>query len=330
MLHPRSLLAWLGWTYILFIALWLLLRLVFFDQLWWLALVNTVAEYLFLPLPALLAAVLWRRAWRLLLGLSLPALAFGALFGALFLPNPPARPADHAPVIGAMTFNVLTSNTDAAAIVGAIRAARPDIVGFQELTHARKTALSAALESDYPYHTLLPPERFPGIGLISRFPIERADRFPLPPLDYALHAVLRVDGVRLHVFVVHLSPNGFGRNPIDQYAALARERYAQRAAEVARLEQELHAVQGPALLLCDCNLTDTSQAYAQLATFLSDSFREVGWGFGHSSFGQRAPYLAQRIDYVWHTEGLVALEAVVGPDGGSDHRPVIARLALRP
>jgi endonuclease/exonuclease/phosphatase (EEP) superfamily protein YafD len=101
-------------------------------------------------------------------------------------------------------------------------------------------------------------------------------------------------------------------------------------AEVARLEQELHAVRGAALLLCDCNLTDTSQAYAQLATFLSDSFREVGWGFGHSSFGQRAPYLAQRIDYVWHSEGLVALEAFIGPDGGSDHRPVIARLALRP
>jgi vancomycin resistance protein VanJ len=53
MTHTRSLLAWLGWTYILLIALWLLLRLVFFDQLWWLALLNTVAEYLFVPLPAL-------------------------------------------------------------------------------------------------------------------------------------------------------------------------------------------------------------------------------------------------------------------------------------
>jgi len=77
-------------------------------------------------------------------------------------------------------------------------------------------------------------------------------------------------------------------------------------------------------------LTDTSQAYAQLRTFVSDSFRAAGWGFGHSSFGWRAPYLAQRIDYIWHTDGVVALAAAVGPDGGSDHRPVVARLALQP
>ena len=148
----RSWLARLGWAYTLLIVLWLLLRWLFFDALWWLALVNTVAEYLFLPLPALLAAGLWRRSWRLLLGLSLPAIAFGALFGALFLPKLPDRPAEHARVLTVMTFNVLTTNKDAAAIVGAIRAANPDVVGFQELTRARKAAISAALAADYPYH----------------------------------------------------------------------------------------------------------------------------------------------------------------------------------
>ena len=95
------------------------------------------------------------------------------------------------------------------------------------------------------------------------------------------------------------------------------------------MEQEFGALREPALLLCDCNLTDTSQAYAQLTTFLSDSFREAGWGFGHSSFGRRAPFLAQRLDYIWHSDGLMAVEAVVGLDGGSDHRPVAVKLALR-
>jgi vancomycin resistance protein VanJ len=327
-MRQRSWLARLGWAYTLLIVLWLLLRWLFFDALWWLALINTVAEYLFLPLPLLLAAGLWRRRWRVLLGLSLPAIAFGALFGALFLPKLPDRPAERTHALTAMTFNVLTTNKDAAAIVGAIRAANPDVVGFQELTRARKAAISAALAADYPYHTLVPPERFPAIGLMSRFPIEQVDPVSLPPLHFALHAILRVDGVRLHVFVVHLSPNGFGRNLVDQYAALAGERYAQRQAEVVRLEQEFRALREPALLLCDCNLTDTSQAYAQLTTFLSDSFREAGWGFGHSSFSRRAPFLAQRLDYIWHSDGLTAIEAVVGPDGGSDHRPVVVRLAL--
>jgi endonuclease/exonuclease/phosphatase (EEP) superfamily protein YafD len=149
-MRKLSLLAWLGWSYILLIALWLLLRWLFFDSLWWLALINTVAEYLFLPLPALLVASLWRRAWRLLLGLGLPIIAFVALFGALFLPKPAARLAGGQRSFTAMTFNVLTTNKDAAAIVGAIRAAKPDIVGFQELTRARKAAISAALEAEYP------------------------------------------------------------------------------------------------------------------------------------------------------------------------------------
>jgi hypothetical protein len=108
-MHKRPLLAWLGWSYILLITVWLVLRLLFFDQLWWLALVNTVAEYLFLPLPVLLLASLWRRSWRLLLGLCLPAIAFGALFGALFLPRPNARPVERTPDITVMTFNVLTT-----------------------------------------------------------------------------------------------------------------------------------------------------------------------------------------------------------------------------
>jgi vancomycin resistance protein VanJ len=320
----------MGWTYILLIALWLLLRWLFFDAFWWLALLNTIAEYLFLPLPALLLAGMWWRRWRLLLGLVLPAIAFSALFGALLLPKPAARPAPGAVVLTAMTFNVLTSNKDAAAIVGAIRAASPDIVGFQELPRARKTALSAALATEYPYYTLLPPEQFPGIGLMSRFPIAHVERLPLSPLTDALHAILRVDRTSLHVFVAHLSPNGFGKNPVSAYAALLNERFAQRAAEIARLKQVFRALHEPALLLCDCNLTDTSQAYVQLAAFLVDSFREAGWGFGHSSFGWRAPYLAQRIDYIWHTDGVVALAVWMGEAGGSDHLPVIVQLALPP
>jgi vancomycin resistance protein VanJ len=34
-----------------------------------------------------------------------------------------------------------------------------------------------------------------------------------------------------------------------------------------------------------------------------------------------------RVDYIWHTPDLVALEAWVGADAGSDHLPVLARLA---
>jgi hypothetical protein len=64
----------LGWGYVLIMALWLLLRLLLFDRLWWLALLNTLAFYLFVPLVCLIPAVIWLRQSRLLLGLALPLL----------------------------------------------------------------------------------------------------------------------------------------------------------------------------------------------------------------------------------------------------------------
>lgn len=64
-----------GWAYTIAMALWLVMRALFFDRFWWLALANTVAVYLFLPLVLLIPLALWCRAWPLLLGLCLPLLA---------------------------------------------------------------------------------------------------------------------------------------------------------------------------------------------------------------------------------------------------------------
>jgi endonuclease/exonuclease/phosphatase (EEP) superfamily protein YafD len=70
-----------------------------------------------------------------------------------------------------------------------------------------------------------------------------------------------------------------------------------------------------------------------ISRHLRDSYQEVGWGFGHTypttpqSFGISVPLL--RIDYVFHSAELVALRARVGPDGGSDHLPVVADLSIR-
>jgi endonuclease/exonuclease/phosphatase (EEP) superfamily protein YafD len=326
-MRKSSFLAWCACAYAAFVALWLLLRALFFDGIWWLALANTLAEYLFLPLPVLLAAALWRRAWRLLPALALPAITFAALFGQLLLPRASApRPAGT--TITAMTFNVLTSNKDTGALARAIRAAQPDILGLQELTGGKRAALKAALGDELPYHTLDRPETFGNIGLMSRFPVEAVTPLALPTGQPAMHALLRASGQRLHVFVAHLSPNHLFKDPSAGAAAATRRAYAARAAEVARLREEIGRLREPAILLCDCNLTDTSQAYAELRAFLADSFREVGWGLRHTSYAAGLPFPAQRIDYVWHNQGLAAIAAEVGQAGGSDHHPVVVRLTL--
>ena len=324
-LRGFSALSWLGTLYVLLLAFWLLVRVLFFDHFWSLALINTVAEYLFLPLPLLLIVCIWKQHWFVLLGLVFPISILGVLFGELFLPPFNSRN-DTGRTITAMSFNILYENQDYEAIVKAIRGASPDIVGLQELTPPHAAALANALQGEYPYHTLQPPERIQGVGLVSRFPIETNTSFPLPPMNLSLHATLRIDSQRLHVFVVHLSPNNFFGYPASQFVALAKERYARRAAEVTRLEQEIRDLDEPVILLCDCNLTDTSEAYAHLDTFLNDSFREAGWGLGHTLYIPSFPIPVQRLDYVWHSDELVAIHAAPGQDGGSDHLPVVAKL----
>ena len=315
--------------YVVSILLWLLLRLIFFDQLWPLALANTVAEYLFVPLPGLLIASLWPVRWPALAQLSLPLIIFGLLFGPLFWP-PPRRPieVEDERLITVMSFNLLARNRSYQAIAATIQAAGPDLVGLQELRPHSAQELVARLEADYPYHTLQPLAPGRSAGLLSRYPIEQVEWFALPPLDIALHATVRIEGEPVHVLVVHLSPNNFFDHPASEFIPLVKERYGRRAAETRRLQQKIKGLTGPVLLMCDCNMTDTSEAYARLTTVLQDSFRQAGWGFGHTFQPAIAPFPIQRIDYVWHSEAFQPVRAYVGQDGGSDHLPVVAQFRL--
>jgi vancomycin resistance protein VanJ len=325
----RSILFWLIAAYVTFIALWLVLRVLFFDRFWPLALLNTVAEYLFLPLPVFLLLGLVRRNWVALLPLAIPTAAFVVLFGGLFLPRI-ARPVEgnDEPLITAMSFNVLYGNADYAAIARSVRAVSPDLVGMQELSAASAEAIATALEDEYPYSALKPLEPWRGAGLLSRFPIETVEPFSLPPLNIALHATINREGRRIHVFVVHLSANNFLDRPVAEYPALAVERYGRRATEAVRLQEEIAGLDEPFILMCDCNLTDTSEAYSRLRGFMRDSFREAGWGFRHTLNIPTVPFPVQRLDYVWHSDKFVAVDAFVGPAGGSDHLPAVAKLRL--
>lgn len=315
--------------YVGFVVIWILERLLFFDKLWPFALLNTIAQYLFIPLPILLLITIWRQQWRALGKLTIPTIFFVILFGRLFLPPLPRTiQTGIQPALTAMSFNVLFKNKDHAAIASSIRAASPDLIGFQEMTDDVAQKLIGVLGSDYPYHTLDTSEPNATVALFSRFPIEQLERFPLPPLHKALQAVVTIKSQQVHVFVVHLSPNQFFERPIAELVPIVKERYARRANEVALLQAKIADIDAPVVLLCDCNLTDTSEAHAQFSAFLIDSFTEAGWGFGHTFQPSVVSTPIQRIDYVWHSQEWIATEAFVGQDGRSDHLPVVVKLAF--
>ncbi len=99
-----SILSRFVWGYVFFIALWMLLRLMFFDRIWWLALVNFVALYLFVPLLIFLPMVVWFRSLKAFLGLCFPLGIFIALYSPFFVPQFPVAALQNQCPITAMTY----------------------------------------------------------------------------------------------------------------------------------------------------------------------------------------------------------------------------------
>ncbi|MBD2233851.1 endonuclease/exonuclease/phosphatase family protein [Phormidium tenue] len=315
----------LGWIYIGAIALWFGLRLVFFDQFWWLALLNTIAFYLFVPVVLLLPLGIGLRRRGLLLGLALPIAIFVGLFGPLFLPSGAAPASALQPSFKVMSFNLLWSNENYDQIAQSIRAAAPDIVGFQEVRPPNIAALTAALP-DYPYSVFHQSDHYHTVGLVSRLPIVASKQFPDPPFKRGLQSVIDLEGTPLTVIVAHLAPNNMPLFPLGEFVRQTQERYTRRAAEVDLLKQAVQTRDRPTVILCDCNMTDTSQTHAELRSVLTDSFQQAGWGWGHTLRVGSVPWPLQRVDYVWHTADLRSVSARVGDRAGSDHYPVVTTL----
>lgn len=309
-----------------FILCWLLLRAVFSDAYWPLAMVNTAVFYCFVPLLFLWIPVLASRDRRAIMALMIPVIVFLFFWGALFLPAPSS--AHSSQPLKMMTFNVLVSNKAGVELTNSITSAVPDVIGFQELSPTTIQALQTQLSTEYPHHTFDQFEPH-GVGLMSRFPITAVTRVPFPPRDLALHAIIDWHGEPVHVLVAHLSANNIFDNSLAVLPQLAHDRYAQRADQVSRLLAELALIDEPVVLLCDCNFTDTSEAYGRLRTQLHDSFKQAGWGFGHTLHTQIVPFRVQRVDYIWTSPHFAALDSTVGQNGGSDHHPVISTLSLQ-
>jgi endonuclease/exonuclease/phosphatase (EEP) superfamily protein YafD len=228
-----------------------------------------------------------------------------------------------------MTFNILGCNQHCDAIAQLIQDERPDIVGLQELNAGSARLLSQRLAVQYPHQALPQTTGVDGMGLFSRFPLREVKPVALPPLNLAIRATVDLATQPVTVLVVHLTPNLLFHTPVQQWPAYAQMNYAQRQAEIVQLSALVQAEQRPVLVLCDCNLSDTSEAYHRLRTVLQDTFADGGWGLGHTVILGGVPIPLQRLDYIWRSRAWLAITARVGGSaGGSDHRPVIATVRL--
>ncbi|OLR94984.1 endonuclease/exonuclease/phosphatase family protein [Actinokineospora bangkokensis] len=245
----------------------------------------------------------------------------------------PDRHPDRGPVLRAMTFNIHTGigadgALDLDRVAATIRAARPDVVGLQEVdVHwaarsgfadqarelARRTGLRVCFAPIYD----LPgdPRRQYGVAVLSRVPVLYAVNHeitrlstqdptlpPAPMPGFAEVGVLSPLGL-VRVYSTHLD---YRPDP------------AVRAAQARDTQAILAGERGPKVLLGDLNAEASAPELAPLWTVLTAA--PTG-----ATYPAQAPVSA--IDHVGVSRELRVRSAAVVPSLASDHRPVLVEVA---
>ncbi|MCC6315522.1 MAG: endonuclease/exonuclease/phosphatase family protein [Thermomicrobiales bacterium] len=231
-----------------------------------------------------------------------------------------------------MTFNIANGLADPLRLAEALALSNADLIALQELAPGQAVAIERMLAERYP-HQSLHPLGIPGKGLLSRYPIVGAELIRLQPERPDLRATIRLPSGLATAIVAHPEPPRIGRG--------SRRRNERTVAHIRALA-DLAAGDEPTILLGDFNRVDWAASARLLRQAgLRDAWRAAGHGFGatlplrwatgvergHLLGGLRLPPLV-RVDYVWHTPHFRAEAAWLGEDAGSDHRPLLARLAL--
>ncbi|MEO8393004.1 MAG: endonuclease/exonuclease/phosphatase family protein [Chloroflexota bacterium] len=341
-LSLRGFIGFLTGVYTLALLLFVILRLIFGDSLWWLAFFGNFTPFYFAVLIALLPLALLVRARRAAL-LMLPLVLIGLLmFAPPYLPKAQATTqAQAAPTADSfrlITFNVWGDNPDMSRIEDWLKTQQADAVVTIELPPAWANGVPV-LKEVYPQQITNHAQGiYWGSTVLSSHPIISTDVFNLGEIPQQ-RIVIEVGGQQIAIYAIHLYlPVGdkphiplqtnFYSNSFLSYDGAKRE------AQIHTLLDRLKGEPLPYVVAGDFNLSDQAAAYNDLASTMGDSFREVGVGLGTSwpsfqAFGLPAviPPLV-RIDYIWHSDSLRALQAEEGPFLGSDHRPMLATLAL--
>jgi vancomycin resistance protein VanJ len=302
-------------------------------------LANDFAPWLYAPaVPMVLVGIGWRAPALTAAGLA-SAAAFLGTWGRLFT-RPTPNPTSVQPDLTVITFNILAWNHQYVATAGAILAEAPDIVAIQELDPLAAVELPRLLADHLPHRALRPYPSPSGAAVFSRYPLRGAESFRLDATagHWSQRMVVEAPSGPLTLLNVHTRIPRLCWSQCRGAARLLPTFTADRCrTDVLHLVRLLDEVEGPLLVMGDFNMTEYSDHYRLVRARLTDAYRAVGRGFGHTfprlgtfPHGLPVPWPMLRLDYVWHSAHFRPVSAHLGKSGGSDHRPVVVRLARTP
>jgi vancomycin resistance protein VanJ len=234
--------------------------------------------------------------------------------------------------IRVVTYNVAGGANLNTSIPWIIEETRADIIGFQECGSALVDGVMALPE--IAWYTNVQDQ----LCLVSRFPIidtrqlDRENFRVAGGSGLVLAYTIDLGDRELHLTNLHLETPREGLAPVREgnvsegFSRLSSKSIV-RDIESSQARRWVDADEDAILVLGDFNLPDESVIYRRHWGDMRNAFSWGGFGFGFTRF---AGWIRARIDHILVGEQWQIVRAFVGPDFGSDHRPMIADLVLSP
>jgi endonuclease/exonuclease/phosphatase family metal-dependent hydrolase len=313
-----------GWLIVAVLGLVALLRLVAWDSLEPLVVLDALALVVYLPAWVVAAGALVARRWWLAVAAAVVAVAqLAFVMPELTAAAPVPAWARHAPVLRVFDANIDKSSDFYVGYARAIEQDRPDLVALEEFTPRALQAMAASgVLTRFPYRCAAPDYGATGFLIASRLRLTgcrvQTVAWDDQPTPYMVQATLWSPAGPVAIRVVHtLAP--FPAYWREWSAALAAVDRSVRADGDARM-----------LMVGDFN---ASWGNAGFAALLADGLTDGAAARGKATDmtwpnGAIVPPFV-RIDHVLTGARLTVTQIAAEPGFGSDHRYLIATVAIR-
>jgi endonuclease/exonuclease/phosphatase (EEP) superfamily protein YafD len=309
-----------AWVIIGALALVALLRVVAWDTLQVLVILNAFTLFVYLPAWAIAAvAIACRRWWLAAASVAIVGLQIAFVAPELTATVPIPASVQGAEMLRLFDANVTYYNLDMTGYAAQIRAFRPDLVTLEEFhsIDERQLAADGAL-------TLLPhvyqedEGGSRGVMIASRYALGPVTESRFDGLSYLWRTTLKLPSGVVPLWVVHTT----APVPPDWH---------DWSRELAGVDDTLRRVHPrPLLMVGDFNATWNNRGFRViLATGLTDAAAARGHALD-MTWSQQFPLLPPlvRIDHVLTSSGVVVTSIRTGPGRGSEHRDLLAVVAV--
>ncbi|MEG3934965.1 MULTISPECIES: endonuclease/exonuclease/phosphatase family protein [unclassified Microcoleus] len=326
-----------AYSYSGFIICYFILKLIFWERLWIIALISTFSPLILFPtflLPIIGVSIIKKR-WFTIISAIACILLISWLHIKYFSPTP-INITNSQPSIKILSHNVRWYKTQSPSLLKLIQKQKPDIIFLQEIVSKHTERAFTWLKADYPYQIGTPP-----VGILSKYPIVSSEILHLAGhRETQQRAIIKFNEQEVVIYNMQATGPWFKRYRIGRFLQIPVYTYGKRAPEIQDLVQRVERETLPVIVAGDFNMTDETQDYDSVQKVLQDAFRKSGFGFGFTwphgwelkflvkRSNWRLNYPVCRIDYIWYSKQWGAKSSSVLEATESDHLPVAAELIL--